>query len=107
MEYVCFTAPRSRTVKSFYIFLQGPKGYVLLPHVVHQEVNSGYHNLGDTILHVYNCDYIKTSMIYLQLYLVGHSRLLTVDCNDQYLSDHSQDSDCHDQLLLMIIRGII
>ena len=43
----------------------------------HQGVDSDYHNLGNTTLHVYNRNCVRKSMSYIQLYVVGHSRLVT------------------------------
>ena len=43
----------------------------------HQGVDSDYHNLGNTTLHVQNRNYVRKSMSYVQLYLIGHIRLVT------------------------------
>ena len=105
----------------------------LSTHHHHQGVDSGYHNLGDTTLSVYNRNCVKTSIGHLQLYLVVHSQV--GDCHNQllgygrlgvvilrvqhrnhartstsydhlHLGGHSQVSDCHHHLVVMATCGI-
>ena len=97
-------------------------------------MDSDYHNLGDTTLNVWNRNCVKTSMEHLQLYLVGHSQLMTATSSPTlhgslgvvtlrvrnrnhlrkstsylqlYLGGRSQVSACDDQLLVINTHSII